>query len=422
MAILDEIIIKDVLPKDLEGTAVDVSATVKAFIDQFEPLEASDVVHLFIDVRTGARYCECHVYADKLIEFSTTDAPLDPEEQGDYRANRQIVANHVALEAMKEDAKKRRTFSNIVAEFTKEYDDEHPLKIIGGQHRHLAIKEALALGVNTYHGIKVYFNLDPSQRLDVQLISNTVIAVASDLYDRMQETVKGPELRDWCQKVGFLEKGKDFADKKQRGSPITVRAARSFIVNFHNGRKLVQANFAETQTTPVICKSGKPDTDWEELRKKTSLWKDKDLMRAGTEFTALVNTQREAFGPGKQFAERNADFEEKALSYPILAAWAMVAGLLSNNEIRLKRHYALKDTKKHDPLNAEELIKARHKSDPPNYRGLGTRTGPKEMGRLVELFYIQAEHGKGISKPDIDLALKKYHLKEAALDVQNSTG
>jgi len=41
--------------------------------------------------------------------------------------------------------------------------------------------------------VKVYFGLDSDQRLDVQLISNTVIAVSADLYDRMQETVRGPE-------------------------------------------------------------------------------------------------------------------------------------------------------------------------------------------------------------------------------------
>lgn len=36
----------------------------------------------------------------------------------------------------------------------------------------------------------------------------------------MQETVRGPELRDWCQKVGLLERNQDFADKRQRGAAL----------------------------------------------------------------------------------------------------------------------------------------------------------------------------------------------------------
>ena len=104
---------------------------------------------------------------------------------------------------MQQDAKERQSFSNLVTEFTTEYDPDHPLKIIGGQHRHEAIKGARDTEVDEFHGVKVYFGLDSEQRLDVQLISNTVVAVSADLYDRMQETVRGPELRDWCQKVGL---------------------------------------------------------------------------------------------------------------------------------------------------------------------------------------------------------------------------
>ena len=109
--------------------------------------------------------------AEKIVSLATTDVPLDPEEQPEYRANREIVADHTAFSAMKEDAKKRRSFSNIVAEFTTEFDEAHPLKIIGGQHRFEAMKEALAEGVNESHGLKVYFGLTSEQRLDAQLIS-----------------------------------------------------------------------------------------------------------------------------------------------------------------------------------------------------------------------------------------------------------
>jgi hypothetical protein len=66
------------------------------------------------------------------LELGTIDVPLDPEGQPEYRANREIVEDHVAFERMKEDAAARRSFSNIVAEYTTSYDSTHPLKIIGG--------------------------------------------------------------------------------------------------------------------------------------------------------------------------------------------------------------------------------------------------------------------------------------------------
>ena len=133
------------------------------------------------------------------------------------------------------DAKQRRSFSNIVAEYTKEFDSEHPLKIIGGQHRFEAIRAALPDGIDEYHGVKVYLGLDMTQRLDVQLISNTNIAISGDLFDRLQETFQGPELRDWCQAVGLLQGEEDFADSYEKGGPISVKMARTFITNYFKG-------------------------------------------------------------------------------------------------------------------------------------------------------------------------------------------
>jgi hypothetical protein len=195
-------------------------ASIKEFLTTFEPSECADVLHLFVDARTLALYSECHIRADKLISLSTTDVPLDQEDQPEYRANRHIVADHSAFFAMKEDANRRRSFSNIVTEFTTEFVPEYPLKILGGQHRFEAIREALAKGINEVHGIMVYFGLTAEQRLDAQLISNTVIAVPTDLYDRMQETMRGPELRQWCQNVDLLAASQDFSDKRQRGAQI----------------------------------------------------------------------------------------------------------------------------------------------------------------------------------------------------------
>ena len=175
---------------------------------------------------------------------------------------------------MKEDALGGRTFSNIVAEYSKDYDPEHPLKIIGDQHRYQAIRAALDAGIDNYHGVKVYLDLDMDQRLDVQLISNTNIAISSDLYDRMQETFKGPELREWCQSVGLLEVGKDFADRGGRGRPLTVRDARTFICNYYRGQELDLKKFDVSDTTPVLCENGAHDADWDVLRTEhPEIWK-----------------------------------------------------------------------------------------------------------------------------------------------------
>lgn len=412
----DRLNIKNIVPEGLQGVP-NVDPVVQKFVDLFEPLEAIDVFHVLVDARTNARYCECHIQANKLVPLSTTDVPLDPEDQPEYRANREIVTSHMAFERMQEDAKERRSFSNIVAEFTTEYDSAHPLKIIGGQHRYQAIKEAFDAGIDEYHGVKVYFGLDLDQRLDVQLISNTVIAVSADLYDRMQETVRGPELRNWCQKVGLLAPGEDFADKRQRGTPITVKTARTFIINYYAGVDASHATFEKTDTTPTIVKSGEDDKQWEAVRnRKPSIWKDAKLEKAGLEFSELIKAQRDAFKGNKG----TADSQEKAMNYAVLSAWAYVAGLLSVNEKRLQRHYQLKLAAGKDPLNAAALAKGRHKTDSDNYRGLGYRTDAKERGRFVELFNAQAEKGEGINAPLIAIAIAKYHAKQATLDVEKA--
>ena len=318
---------------------------------------------------------------------------------------------------MIEDAKLRRSFSNVVAEFTTEFDKTHPLKIIGGQHRFEAIRAAQASGIDEFHGVKVYFDLNMEQRLDVQLISNTNIAISGDLFDRMHETVMGPELRDWFQSVGLLDAGQDFADRRARGGPISVQLARTFILNYFEGAKIDSKKFDMTETTPELCATGVRDQDWEGLRtSKPDLWKDAGLIRAGKEFGALLKAQRAAFAKGQKKAP--PDYPEKATNPAILAAWAYVAGMLRNSDVRLKRHYALASATGHDPLNVSALVKGKHKSDPDQYRGLGYRTDPKERGRFAELFFLQTENGEGISKSNIDVAIAKFHAKGAALDVE----
>jgi len=98
----------------------DITALVNEFAIACEPHESGDKLLKFVDEKTGAHYCECHILGSRVIEHGTTDVPLDPEE-AEYRANRDIVTDAVAFEGMKEDAKHKRSFSNIVAEWTKEH-------------------------------------------------------------------------------------------------------------------------------------------------------------------------------------------------------------------------------------------------------------------------------------------------------------
>ena len=384
------------------------------FATEFVPLESSESLLLLLDKRTGASFCECHIKGSTLVNLGTIDAPLDPEDQPDYRANREIRLNHPAFLKMKEDARKGRAFSNIVSEYTKEFDAAHPLKIVGGQHRFQAIQDAFANGVDEYHGVKVYFNLDMNQRIDVQLISNSNIAISGDLFDRMQETFQGPQLRVWCQAVGLLEPSQDFADQYARGGPISVRIARSFITNYFNGRKADAKKFAMIDTTPMLCVSGEHDPDWDKLKLSApSLWTDKKLKEAASEFALLVASQRKAF----QGKKTKPDYPEKAFSAAIYSAWGYVAGILHDNEARLKRHFALRSSSGTDPLNAAALAKGRHKTDSDTYRGLGYRTDAKERARFAELFFLQAENGEGITPKAIEVAIKPYHAKQANLEV-----
>jgi len=399
-------------------TPARIPEAIEAFAETCEPLE-TDPLYVLTDARTSARYCECHVRASTIVHLATIDVPLDPEEQAEYRANREIVEGHVAYERMKSDAVQRRSFSNIVAEFDRDHDPDRPLKIIGGQHRFNAIELALNQDVDELHGLKVYFGLNLQQRLDVQLISNTNIDTSLDLVDRIQETARGPQLRDWCQRVGLLAQGQDFADKRQRGDPITVRAARTFIMNYYRGKSASRSKFDQTDTTPAMCKTGEPDLDWERIVKRgATMWQDAGLERAGKEFASLVKAQRGTFA-GEQKglpATMKVDYPEKALNFAVLSGWAYVAGLLHSNPTRLQRHYDLKGKSKTDPLNAAALADGRHKSDPQNYRGLGYRMDAKERGRFVELFCLQAERGEGITKKLIEIAIADYHAKQAQLE------
>jgi hypothetical protein len=292
---------------DTLGEIIDV------FKAEMQPLEQNSP--MLTDDCTGAVFCECHVKANKLLAFGTVDVPLDPERQAEYRANRAMVEDDVAFLKMKQDAAKGRSFSNIVAEYTKEFVPEFPLKIIGGQHRFEAIRSAKQQ--DKYHGIKVYFGLDKDQRMDVQLISNTNIEIGRDLIDRILETAKGPELRDWCQEVDLLKKHQDFTDHYRRGGPISVMMVRTFITNYLKGRAVESGKFSTTDTTPEKCPSGRLDPLWEKLlTDHPEILKDATLKSAARQFTNLIEAQREAFA-GKS-PRPKVDYPEKALNLAIL--------------------------------------------------------------------------------------------------------
>ena len=92
----------------------EIKKAIDEFCNVFNPTEG--VLYIFEDTLTKAIFSECHVSADKLIFKGTVDSPLDAENQAEYRANRDVVADNIAFLQMKEDALRKRTFSNIVAE------------------------------------------------------------------------------------------------------------------------------------------------------------------------------------------------------------------------------------------------------------------------------------------------------------------
>ena len=410
------------VPDRLKEKARSLCALVDEFIETCQPLEQASL-HLLADGCTDALFCECHIRASTLVTHGTVDVPLDPDEQAEYRANRELVEDHVAYERMKEDALNGRSFSNLVVEFRLSKDDQASLMVIGGQHRFQAIQAACKKRVDEYHGTKVYFGLDMGQRFDVELLSNTNIAVSTDLLDRMYETWSGPQLRTWCQEVGLLYEGQDFADKRQRGQPITVRAARTFIMNYLAGQNIDPTKFDGSVTIPTIAKTGQDDPEWGAIKRDhVTMWSDAGMKIAGREFAALAKAQRAFFTDPDTARRTNIDSAEKAWNYAVLSAWGYTAGILAKNLRRLDRHFSLKDTPGKDPLNAAALARGRHRTDPENYRGLGYRTDAKERGRLVELFFLQAEKGEGISKALVDLAIKKFHAKQALAEVWEAEG
>ena len=112
-----------------EDKKIQITDLINSFISEMKPLE--DEIYIMTDFCTKAYYIEVHLKAEELILKSTIDVPIDPDEQGEYRANREIVEDHTAFLKMKEDAKIGRTFSNIIAEYYLEFKEDYIDRMFG---------------------------------------------------------------------------------------------------------------------------------------------------------------------------------------------------------------------------------------------------------------------------------------------------
>lgn len=399
-----------------------IMAAVSQFLSDFQPYEVKKgaKVCLYLDEKSGAFYLTCHLEASILTQHCDTEASLDGDEEDEiYKLNREITEDQAAYVQMEKDALNGRTFEDIVLEFDESYRPKKPLKVYGGQHRLRAISKAESTRGDTLHGVRVYFGLSREQKVEIATVNNTAIAVPNDLLDRMREQLLGSELRDWCQKVGLLGKGHDFADRRSPDVP-TVRIARTLLVNFHLGREVGRI---EDFHQPVLCKSGGIDEAYMKVRAKVD-WGDSNLLEMGRQFARLHGLQSETVLNREENA--NAEFARKALSFSIVAGWAYAAGLFQGSSGYLSNLYAIPDNvvSPDDPLNAKALSTARLKgTDPDTYRGLGTRSSPRELGRTLELFLVLAAKGKKrITKEIANAAIQSYEAKRAVHEADKVLG
>jgi hypothetical protein len=394
----------------------------KDFVSSHTTYESSHNVPktLMHDEKSNSYYVICHFDAATLVGLCDLEATIESSEDDVmYKLNRDITEDKSAYKAMEEDALHGRSFEDIVVEYDTAYRKNKPLKVYGGQHRVQAVSKALDVKGKTLHGVRVYFALTKEQKVEIATVSNTSIAVPNDLLDRMREQLLGSELRHWCQQVNLLDQDEDFADRRNPDTP-TVRIARTLLVNFFLGKDKKEADFHQ----PVVCKSGGTDETYLELRKNVD-WKDKDLLTMGTQFARLHKTQKDTVANRNN--DNNAEFARKALSLSVVASWAYAAGLFLQSPDHLKFLYAIPDNAivPLDPLNAKALSEARLKgTDPDTYRGLGTRSSPPELGRMLEVFVVYASKAakKRITKELANAAIQSYEAKKATHEANRVLG
>ncbi len=397
--------------------------SVSAFLDQVATLETKHnmLVIIFQDGASDAYYIKCSLLASDAARLCDLNAKLDVTSPESYRANRQLFLKHLTYQRMESDAAKGREFNDIIVEYNTEYDPGTPLKVWGGQHRIRAITGAYTKS-NRYHGFRIYFDLDKDQRTEVALISNTNIAVSNDTFDRMiEETMFGDVLRKWCQKVGFLGDGEDFPDVGSRSEKITVKKARSFVINFYlgqeRGQKLKTTELDQKVYEPYLAETGikagigiTVDPTYSKTMNEHSILSDEALLTAGKRFLALHNAQYKAVTDPKTSVKNRKSYRNKAFVESVLCGWSYVAGLLQSHPERLSNHYRIPKTsgKIPDPLNAEEMSKYKHDKDDPTYRGLGTRSASIDRQRVAQLFLAKSlEEGVLIDQKFMDRAVSQ---------------
>jgi hypothetical protein len=387
----------------------ETATLIDEFCGQIETLESKNgiALPLFQDGKSKAYFIDCHILSGDAVDLLDYEASLDPEEQEDIRANRSLQSLHKLFANMQDDAKKGRQFNDIIVEYYPSGSrSDKPLKIFGGQHRAQSIELSAKSGVHRYHGFRVYFGLDVDQRNEIAQVSNSNINVPIDLFDKMQETVIGPYLRNWCKSVGLLTK--DFAERKNNEGIITARLARTFVVNFIVGKENKSAYEGKPHSTLIGNEVNIKYLLWSPEERSKYLG-DTDLLEAGKQFARLHKAQMDEVRKDSELS-KVAEFKTKAITPTVISAWALVAGLLQKNKERLTKLYQLPDKTKGNPLAVKEMSEYRHQSDfKKPYRGLGTRTDKKERGKLVELFLLYAEKQQPkITTALIDSAVTNY--------------
>jgi hypothetical protein len=398
-----------------EGLSPDnnVIEKLKEFLKIFKTFEEKNGLKLLLlrDDRSNSFYLNCHLDSRVLSSKADLDAVLDPTESEDYKLNREIYTDTYAYRLMESDALKGRSFEDLVVEYDTSYRADRPLKVFGGQHRIMAILEAIKKDVSVVHGVRVYFGLSIEQKINIAMANNTSIAVSNDLLDRMQEDLLGADLRNWCQTVGLLDEGQNFVDRRSPEGIPTVRIARTLIVNFYLGKDSKEDDYH----VPMVCSSGPGlDEHYKNLRNNID-WSDKALQTMGRQFARIHKLQRERV-LGRD-TDKYIEFANKVMHPCVAASWAYAAGFLQHDTAALNNHYALADLDPPgDPLNAKALLNARLKGvDPDTYRGLGARINNVELGRMLEVFLLQATKAtqRGITQKLANAAIKSYEAKKA---------
>lgn len=381
---------------------------------------------VFQDGVSGAYYVKCSIQANDAAPLCDLEAKLDYKSAESFKANRDLSTRNKTYQKMELDAGNGREFNDIIVEYNTEYKSLKPLKVWGGQHRINAITQKGSKS-NRFHGFRIYFDLTPQQRTEVALISNTSMSVANDTFDRMiEETKFGDRLRLWCVKVGLLKETDNFPDALSRSDNISVKLARSFVVNFYqgkeNGGSLSPEQLDSNVYEPYSASTGSTgetvvDKEYEQIMNSINILDDDALITAGEKFSALHHAQVKAIEKSQDKTLRKKSFKNKALVESVLCGWSYAAGLLQTHPERLNNLFSIPKTTKRipDPLNAKEMSEYKHEYDPKTYRGLGTRSSPKDKQRIVQLFLTKSQD------PD---SVVDYKLMDEAVNqhIHNVTG